>query len=163
MVDRAHSIKKCAAEATHEKCTAPLAATQIHFTLSKHVKNRACIFTQNRYKNTHFNRKDIEFMSQIYCITVFYKLQVFFGKSVLLLKIRDVFFVKGPGGTFDFPPSPLKIPLPPSNECSYAARLFYDTVLKGIRHFALLGYAVPLLSKKKGTVNFHCSFLSYLV
>jgi len=39
--------KKCAAEATHEKCITPIAATQ-SFLITQVCENRVCIFTESK-------------------------------------------------------------------------------------------------------------------
>lgn len=69
-------------DATHEKCTAPFAATQIHENPIKVCETRACIFTQKGIKIHTSTGIDIEFMSQKYYNTEDEKLQVFFRKRI---------------------------------------------------------------------------------
>ena len=61
--------KKCAAEAAHEKCMAPLAATQMNFIAQERVRNRSIHFYRD--KNVRILCKNYSFVSQPHCITKF--------------------------------------------------------------------------------------------
>ena len=55
------------------------------------------------------------------------------------------FMLRDQGELSIFPLAPLTILLPPSNECSFAARLFYHSLRDTKQQFSLSGFGIPFL------------------